>query len=243
MLEKLSFSNDHVIAFEAKGEVSQEDYQKHIVPTMQEAKQSNTKINFLFYLGPDFEGFTAGAAWEDIKLGMQHFYAFDKIAVVSDKNYIRTMTGMFAPLMPCTVETFRNDHFDQAKAWITSDQTALTHELDQVSGILTIDITAPLSAGTFSSITRVVDPWIEQHGQLQAIIIHTITFPGWENLGSVFSHIEFVKNHHQHVAKVALVADGTMLELMPTLGKHFVKAQVKHFAYDDLASAKQWAAQ
>jgi peroxiredoxin len=53
----------------------------------------------------------------------------------------------------------------------------------------------------------------------------------------MLSHLEFVKNHHQHIAKVAAVTDSKFLAIMPSIASHFISAQVRHFDYNDKESA------
>jgi len=50
-------------------------------------------------LGEDFDGWTVGAAWDDTKLGLLHLADFSRIALVSDIEWIRRVTKLFAPFL------------------------------------------------------------------------------------------------------------------------------------------------
>jgi peroxiredoxin len=64
---------------------------------------------------------------------------------------------------------------------------------------------------------------------LHGLLIHTKSFPGWADFGAMVSHFKFVKNHHQHIAKVAAVTDSGFLTIMPSIISHFNHAEVRHF--------------
>jgi len=51
-----------------------------------------------------------------------------------------------------------------------------------------------------------------------------------------------VKHHQSKIEKVAAVSDSGFLRVMPSVASHFVKAQVKHFNYNDKDKALEWLA-
>ena len=72
-------------------------------------------------------------------------------------------------------------------------------------------------------------------------MIHTREFPGWENLQGLVRHLRFVRDHHRKIRRIALVAATKVASLGPTLGEHFIRSEVKTFAYDQLEQAVAWA--
>ena len=119
----------------------------------------------------------------------------------------------------------------------------IKHEFRKNDGILIIEPEFSLVAGDFDMLSNIVDPYIRENGKLNGLIIHTESFPGWQDFGAMLAHIKFVKDHHEHVSKVAAVADEGIIAILPTIADHFVQADVKHFGYDDLDSAIEWAKQ
>ena len=73
-------------------------------------------------------------------------------------------------------------------------------------------------------------------------MLHACAFPGWENVGSLVRHVRFVRDHHRRVRRVALAVDGSVADLAPRIAEHFVRAELRHFDYDDLDGAVAWAA-
>jgi len=103
-----------------------------------------------------------------------------------------------------------------------------------------IEPQGPLSKDDFTTIASQIDPIIESDGHLDGLIIKTREFPGWEGLSDVIEHLRFVKNHHRVIKKIALVTDAGVGEIFPSIVGHFVKAEVKHFDFDDYEAAVEW---
>ena len=119
MIEILSDMPDNVLAVSAKGKVTGEDYDKVLIPLLEEKLKGHEKIRLLYHLGKDFSGFTAEAMWDDTKVGIRHLTAFEKIAVVSDVEWIAGAVKVFAFIIPCPARIFGNEGLSEAKAWVS----------------------------------------------------------------------------------------------------------------------------
>ena len=62
----------------------------------------------------------------------------------------------------------------------------------------------------FDALALTVDPWIEANGELNGVVVHVRAFPGWENIGSLVRHVQFVRDYHRKVERIALAADGAL---------------------------------
>jgi len=116
----------------------------------------------------------------------------------------------------------------------------IKHNFLEDEGILLIEPIASLHSSDFDIISDAIDPYIENNGRLNGLIIHTASFPGWEDFASMLAHIRFVKDHHALIQRVAVVADDGIVAIMPAIADRFVKADVKHFGHDDLDGATEW---
>ena len=114
------------------------------------------------------------------------------------------------------------------------------HELLRDQGILIVTPEGPLQQADFEALAQVIDPFIESEGELHGFLIQTESFPGWSDFEALVSHLKFVKNHHQHIAKVAAVTDSGFLAIVPSIVSHFVHAQFHHFNFEDKQSALTW---
>lgn len=111
---------DEVVGLEATGRITGEDYERVVVPAVEERLRRHKKIRLLYHLGAGFDGVDARAAWEDTKIGLRHLLHFDRIAVASDDEWIRGAVRAFGFVMPCEVRVFDDAHLDEARRWITA---------------------------------------------------------------------------------------------------------------------------
>ena len=116
-------------------------------------------------------------------------------------------------------------------------------ELDRGRSILTITPQGRLDASDFAHLAEEIDPFIEETGGLRGVMIHAKAFPGWKDFAALLSHFRFVRSHEQRIARLAVVSDSEVLTILPAIAKHFVKAEVRHFAFDEESAARAWLAQ
>lgn len=243
MIEVMKDLPEGVDGVRARGKVTKDDYESVLMPLLDEARSKGRRIRFLYHFGPDFESFTAGAAWDDMRVGFRYLRLFERCAIVSDTGWIRQASRAAAVMMPCPVQTFSEDQLKQAVTWLAApdDETGLTHKLLPDKGVLVLEVHRPLRAEDFDAVALTVDPWIETHGKLGGVVVHAREFPGWENFGGLLRHFRFVRDHHHNVNRVAVVTGGMLTHMSPKLVEHFIDAEVKHFDYDQLDGAIAWA--
>ena len=95
----------------------------------------------------------------------------------------------------------------------------ISFELDENAGVLTVRPEEKLETQDFQTLSEVVDPFIEEKGELNGIIIVTERFPGWEDLDGMIEHMRFVRNHHRKITRVALVTDSKIADVAESLRK------------------------
>jgi SpoIIAA-like len=120
MIEPISALPENVVGFVAEGDVTAEDYEQRLVPAIERALASHDKIRLLYVLGSDFTGYSGRAIWDDGKVGMQHLTRWERIAVVSDQQWIRHSVNVFGYLIPGEVKAFELADQDAATAWVTA---------------------------------------------------------------------------------------------------------------------------
>lgn len=118
MLELISDLPDNVVGIRASGQVTAEDYESVLVPAIDARLARRDRVRVLYHLGPDFIGFTSGAVWDDIKLGLGHLKAWEKLAVVTDVGWIAHAARLFGIAIPCPVKVFTNAELAEARRWI-----------------------------------------------------------------------------------------------------------------------------
>jgi SpoIIAA-like len=118
MIEPIAELPDNVLGFRAFGTVTANDYQSVIIPAVEAMFQRRPKVRFLYQLGDDFSGFEVGAMWDDTKIGLRHLAGWEKMAVVSDVDWIRAAIRVFGLAIPGHVRVFHNSEFTEAKTWV-----------------------------------------------------------------------------------------------------------------------------
>lgn len=120
MIEIIEGFPDTVVAFAARGRVSKQDYERVVVPKVEEAISRHDKLRCYYELGEAFSGMDAGAMWEDLKIGFGHLSRWERIAVVTDADWIRHAVNAFRFLMPGQVRVFGNREKPEARAWLVA---------------------------------------------------------------------------------------------------------------------------
>jgi len=118
MIERIQDLPDNVLGFTASGKVTAHDYEAVIIPAAEELFASQRKVRFLYHLGDGFEGFELGAMWDDARLGLRHLAGWEKVALVSDMEWLRTAFQVFAFAIPARVRVFSNSEIAEATRWV-----------------------------------------------------------------------------------------------------------------------------
>jgi SpoIIAA-like len=119
MVEKIPDLPDNVLGFTAKGTVTASDYESVIIPAVEALFSRHPKVRFLYHLGEGFSGFEAAAMWDDTKLGLRHLKGWERMAVVSDVDWIRGAIRVFGLAIPGHVRVFHNSELSEATRWIS----------------------------------------------------------------------------------------------------------------------------
>ena len=121
MIEVLTGFPDGVVAMSAKGRVSKGDYDAMLIPKLNEALQKPGKVRFYYEFGPAFSEMEAAAMWEDFKFGVEHLTRWERIAVVTDVDWIRMAMNAFRFILPRTIRIFGTREATDARRWIAAD--------------------------------------------------------------------------------------------------------------------------
>ncbi len=116
----------------------------------------------------------------------------------------------------------------------------LNIKLDEKKGIAILTPEGELTEDDFRHTATIIDPYIEKSGELNGIIIHVKSFPGWDSFPALISHMKFIKEHHRKVSHVAFATDSPVGGLAEHIAGHFVSAAIKSFSYDELERAIDW---
>ena len=121
MIELIDGLPDGVVGIEAVGTVTSDDYETVAIPALRRALATHDKIRLLHVLGDRLTRHTAGAVWDDTRIGLAHARKFGRIAVVTDLERFRAPLKAGAWAVPCEIRLFSNAERADAEAWISAD--------------------------------------------------------------------------------------------------------------------------
>lgn len=117
MMELMNAGAENVVAVRASGEITKDDYLSVLVPAAEAAFSKYDKIRVLYVVEDDAE-YAAGAMFEDALMGVKHLFGWERIAVVTNVEWMRRAINGFQFLMPCPVKVFAKEDLEDAKGWI-----------------------------------------------------------------------------------------------------------------------------
>ena len=117
MLETVPGAADGVLAYEAVGKITPEDYEKVLEPAITEVLATHDGIRVVVVLGDRWEGMQAGAVWDDLRMGLGTLTKWKRCAVVTDRGWIRDATKAFGWLSPGEVKLFEVNEVGDALTW------------------------------------------------------------------------------------------------------------------------------
>lgn len=121
MLRLLHHMPPGTIGVEAVGKVTEDDYRQVLAPALADALETRS-VRLLYVLGEEFDSFSAGATWEDTKLWAKNLKGWERIAIVSDADWLENAVKLFGWLVPGDVKVFETDEVEEAKAWLVGIQ-------------------------------------------------------------------------------------------------------------------------
>ena len=118
MIKEISGLPAGVIGFELSGTVTAKDYESVLMPAVDAASSGGRKLRLLYQIGPDFEKYDLVALWDDARIGLKHLASWQKIALVTDVDWIRSAVSVFSFALPGRVRTFAVAQLADAKNWL-----------------------------------------------------------------------------------------------------------------------------
>lgn len=109
---------DNVLGMIADDMVTGEDYETVVIPAVDNMLKDNEKIRAIYVTAPGFKGYGPAAMWDDAKIGFTHLTAWEKIAVVTDVDWLRMMLNAFGFMMMGHLRLFKGDELEEAEAWV-----------------------------------------------------------------------------------------------------------------------------
>jgi hypothetical protein len=115
-VEILEQAGQKFIEVDLSGKLTREDYEK-FGPQMDRLIAEHGKIRLLTRM-ENFDGWTAGGLWEDIKFDFKHFNDIDRVAFVGDEKWEKGMSKFCKPFTRAEIRFFRPERIQDARNWL-----------------------------------------------------------------------------------------------------------------------------
>lgn len=122
MIEAIEDVPDGVIGLRAYGEVTADDYRDVMTPVLEDAL-ARGGVRLLYVLD-EHTTFSPGALFADARFSLGHLKGWERLAVVSDADWLENSIKAFGWMMPGEIRVFDDDEVDEAVAWLTRPSEA-----------------------------------------------------------------------------------------------------------------------
>jgi len=120
VVERFEDMPAETLGFRLSGKLSRDEYFQILDP-VRERLERGERVSFLVATTDDFHGLDLGALWEDVKVagsvGLKYRSAWERLAVVTDKDWMRHGVAAFGWLIPGEVRVFEPAELEEAKTW------------------------------------------------------------------------------------------------------------------------------
>ena len=118
MLRRMTDMPPGTLGFEAVGEVEDDDWEEAVEPVLRDEIAAGRDVRLLYLIGPQSRGVEGDAMRADTGFRARHATSFERVAVVSDEDWMRPALRALSALLPGKARGFHVRELDDAKAWL-----------------------------------------------------------------------------------------------------------------------------
>jgi hypothetical protein len=109
------------IGFEAVGEVEDDDWEETVEPVLRQEIAAGRNVRLLYLIGTRAREVESDAMSADTGFRVRHATSYERVAVVSDEDWIRPALRALSFLLPGKARGFRVRDLAEAKVWLAED--------------------------------------------------------------------------------------------------------------------------
>jgi hypothetical protein len=121
MLRRITDMPTGTIGFEAVGEVEDDDWEETVEPVLRQEMAAGRNVRLLYLIGTEAREVEGDAMSADTGFRVRHATSYERVAVVSDEDWIRPALRALSFLLPGKARGFRVRDLAEAKAWLAQD--------------------------------------------------------------------------------------------------------------------------
>lgn len=238
MIELIEGRPEGTLEVRLTGKLESADYETILAPALEQALVEHTRVKLLARVDEAFDGFTAGALWSDASLGMKHWGGFERVAVVTDHDWIENSFKIFGFAMPCPVRVFDEDELDEARLWL-SESLGSIHLEDMGNGVVHAHLLGELEASAYDGVGNDLDGLIAKADRFR-LLIDLREFDGWQGLSALGHHLSLAWNHMHAPDRVAIVGNEGWQKMAEKVMSRVLNAETKYFPEKKFDDAADW---
>jgi len=123
MLRRLNEMPAGTIGFEAVGAVEDEDWERNVEPHLREAIAGGDQLRLLYLLGPRSGEVDDDAVQKEAGFHARHLKAYERLAVVTDEEWVRPALRGLSFLLPGQARAFPVSDLEAAKRWLAEGRS------------------------------------------------------------------------------------------------------------------------
>lgn len=121
MLRRMTDMPAGTIGFEAVGEVEDDDWEETVEPVLRQEIAAGRNVRLLYLIGVGAREVEGDAMSADAEFRVRHATSYERVAVVSDEDWMRPALRALSFLLPGKARGFRVHDLVEAKAWLAED--------------------------------------------------------------------------------------------------------------------------
>jgi len=109
------------LGFEALGEVDDDDWEEAVEPVLRQENAAGRKVRLLYLIGPQAADVDDDVVEAGAEFRARHLDLFERVAVVSDEDWMRPALRVLSVLLPGKVRGYAVRDLADAKRWVAED--------------------------------------------------------------------------------------------------------------------------
>lgn len=237
MIETIQGLPEGTVGFDFHGRVTGKDYDTVLVPELERMLSAHERVRTLLRFGEDFEGYELAAAWDDTLLGLRHWQGFERIAVLSDVAWLRTVVRAIGALLPCPIRLFAAADEAEARRWLS--ESLGTIHLSEEGDHVRVKLIGKLEPSAYEGVDDEISNVFSRVRPLH-LLLDLREFDGWSGLAALGNHLSILREHRREPERVAVVGDRAWQHLLQRMIGRFSSAETRFFDSAHADQAEPW---
>lgn len=134
MIHQLNDVPNTMVGFKAVDDVTEEDFDKVVLPAVAELVQRTDKLNYLLIIDAPLKNSKIGACLKDAMVVLNNLNKWNRAAIVSESEEIENITELFSKVVPGEFRGYIHSELDEAIQWVGEQNGFTVKQVFQQEG-------------------------------------------------------------------------------------------------------------